>query len=137
LSSPSYSFNSSRPSRNLSAWFSCRHTSPAALNELFNLSCWSIRHGNPVLIDELIDFLTTDKSGALLISELRCHGSRRHHQLPRCGDSGESRWLCSWNTILASSRWQIGRDSRSKQRLLTSLIRWRWNRGANRSVSPS
>ena len=57
LSSPSYSFSSSRPSRNLSAWFSCRHTSPVALNELFNLSCWSIRQGNPALIDELIDFL--------------------------------------------------------------------------------
>src|SRR3954454_4155923 len=49
----------------LSAWFSWRHTSRAALNELFNLSCWSIGQGNPALIDELIDFLTTGKSGAL------------------------------------------------------------------------
>ena len=79
LFSPSYSFTSSRPSRNLSAWFSCRHTSPVAVNELFELSCGSIRHGNPALIDELIDFLTTGKSGALLISELRRHGSRRQH----------------------------------------------------------
>ena len=36
-SSPSYSLTLSRPSRNLSGWFSCRHTSPAAVNELFNL----------------------------------------------------------------------------------------------------
>jgi hypothetical protein len=59
-----------------------------ALNELFNLSCWSIRHGNPALIDELIDFLTTGKSGALLISELQRDGSRRQHQLSRRGDGG-------------------------------------------------
>jgi hypothetical protein len=44
--------------------------------------------GESALIDELIDFLTTGKSGALLISELRRHGSRQQHQLSRRGDGG-------------------------------------------------
>jgi len=42
--------------------------------------------GNPALIDELIDFLTIGKSGALLISELRSHGSRPHQPSGRRGD---------------------------------------------------
>src|SRR5207248_10414587 len=60
------------------------HGSPAATRVQRPLTNSSTSHagrseGNPALIDELIDFLTTGKSGALLINELRRHGSRRHH----------------------------------------------------------